>query len=90
MTEYIRLTNKAFGTANNAPPVFLLDGVQCLCNTANVKSQFEIDRTHSQLSRLLTRLSGELKPVCIYTGTNRGKKILISEKSTILPQDTTG
>jgi len=89
MTEYIRLTNIAFGTAHNAPPVFLLDEVQCLCSMTKVKSSLKIDGTpqlHSQLSLLLTRLSGKLKPVCICTGTNSGKIISITEKSTILPK----
>jgi len=89
MKEYIRLTNIAFGTKNDAPPVFLLDEIQKLCDPTNVKSVWKIGGTsqmHSQLSLLLTQLAGNLKPVCICTGTNSGTIISITEKSAILPQ----
>jgi hypothetical protein len=87
--EYIRLTNIAFGLADNTPPVFLLDEIQKLCRPTNVESSFSRDeksQKHSQLSLLLTQLAGKLKPVCICTGTNSGKIISITEKSAILPQ----
>jgi hypothetical protein len=87
--EYIRLTNMAFGTTCDAPPVFLLDEIQTLCRPTHVASSFNKDGTsqmHSQLSLLLTQLAGKLKPICICTGTNSGKLISITEKSTILPQ----
>jgi hypothetical protein len=87
--EYIRLTNIAFGTTHNTPPVFLLDEIQKLCRPTNVESLFESDgksKKHSQLSLLLTQLVGKLKPICICTGTNNGKILSITEKSSILPQ----
>jgi len=87
--EYIRLTNIAFGTTHNSPPVFLLDEIQILRDLTNVKSSFLRDGTpqnHSLLSLLLTQLAGKLKPICICTGTNNGKIISITEKSAILPQ----
>jgi hypothetical protein len=89
MQEYIRLTNIAFGTTYDVPPVFLLDEIQKLCCPSNVASTFSTDGTlqmHSWLSLLLTQLACNLKPVCICTGTNSGKIISITEKSTILPQ----
>ena len=88
MEEYIRLTNIAFGTANDAPPVFLLDEVQFLRNTTDIISGFgEVKpNMHTRLSLLLTQLAGKLKPVCICTGTNSGNIISITENSTILPQ----
>ncbi|KAI8894135.1 hypothetical protein BC833DRAFT_244566 [Globomyces pollinis-pini] len=88
MKEYIRLTNIAFGVKEIAPPVFLLDEIQTLCRPTNVLSSFWIDgtpRNHSRLSLLLTQLAGNLKPVCICTGTNSGNIISI-EKAAILPQ----
>ena len=87
--EYIRLTNIAFGTTHDAPPVFLLDEIQNLCHPTNVTSSFLRDKTpqiHSQLSLLLSQLAGKLKPVCICTGTNNGNIISITEKSKFLPQ----
>ena len=87
--EYIRLTNIAFGTTHEAPPVFLLDEIQKLCRPTIVESSFSkdgISQKHSQLSLLLTQLAGKRKPVCICTGTNSGKIISITEKSAILPQ----
>lgn len=87
--EYIRLTNIAFRTACDAPPVFLLDEIQKLCRPTTVESSFNSDgisQMHSQLSLLLTELAGERKPVCICTGTNSGKIISIVERSAILPQ----
>jgi len=42
---------------------------------------------HSRLSWLLTQLAGNLKPVCICTGTNSGGVISIVEKSAIMPQN---
>jgi hypothetical protein len=89
MEEYIRLTNIAFGVNDNSPPVFLLDEIQMLCCPTNVASSFKNDGTlqmHSQLSLLVLQLAGQLKPVCICTGTNNGKIISITEKSAILPQ----
>ena len=87
--EYIRLTNIAFGTTHDAPPVFLLDEIQNLCYPTNVISSFlrdKIPQMHSQLSLLLSQLAGKLKPVCICTGTNNGNIISITEKSKFLPQ----
>jgi hypothetical protein len=88
MMEYIRLTNIAFGTECDAPPVFLLDEIQILCNLTEVQSSFDLGspQMHSQLSLLLTQLAGKLKPVCICTGTNSGRIISITEKSAIMPQ----
>lgn len=87
--EYIRLTNIAFGTTHDAPPVFLLDEIQTLCHPTNVKSSLLRDGTpqmHSQLSLMLTQLAVKLKPVCICTGTNNGNLISITEKSKVLPK----
>jgi Cdc6-like AAA superfamily ATPase len=81
--EYIRLTNIAFGTTHNSPPVFLLDEIQILRDLTNVKSSFLRDGTpqnHSLLSLLLTQLAGKLKPICICTGTNNGKIISITRE----------
>jgi hypothetical protein len=88
--EYIRLTNFAFGVNYNAPPVFLLDEIQGLCEPTTVKSKFtaecRIIYHHTFLSLLLTQLAGKHKPVCICTGTNSGNIINITEKSKIIPQ----
>ena len=85
MEEYIRLTNIAFNTTHDSPPVFLLDEIQSLCTPMDVKSTFAIKGTvqiHSHLSLLLTQLAGQLKPVCICTGTNNGKITSIAVDTT--------
>jgi hypothetical protein len=87
--EYIRLTNIAFGTTHDAPPVFLLDGIHRLTSETNVQSSFKEDGTpqmHSPLSLLLTQLAGKFKPVCICSGPYSGNIESILEKSTISPQ----
>jgi hypothetical protein len=89
MTEYIRLTNIAFKTQSDSPPVFLLDEIQGLCKTTKVQSTFNANNVivcHSFLSLLLTQLAGKHKPVCICTGTNNGSIISITEKSKIIPK----
>jgi len=89
MREYIRLTNIAFGTTDDTPPVFLLDEIQKLCRATTVESSFENSsgpQMHTQLSLLLSQLVGNSRPVCICTGTNNGRIISITEKSTILPK----
>jgi len=88
MTEYIRLTNIAFKTQCDSPPVFLLDEIQGLCKPTKVQSAFNTNNEivcHSFLSLLLTQLAGKHKPVCICTGTNNGSILSITEKSKIIP-----
>jgi hypothetical protein len=89
MMEYIRLTNIAFGTTCDAPPVFLLDEIQLLCNSTQVLSSLlsnGLSEMHTELSLLLIQLAGKLKPVCICTGTNDGRIMTIVEKSAMMPQ----
>ena len=67
---------------------FLIDEIQKLCCPTNVGSSYS-DGTlqkHSQLSLLLTQLAGQLKPVCICTGTNCGMIKSIAGSAAILPQ----
>ena len=87
--EYIRLTNIAFGIVDNTPPVFLPDEIQSLCGPTDLLSTYYSDGTfqnHSQLSLLLAQLAGQIKPVCICTGTNSGNIISIAGNQAIIPQ----
>ncbi|KAI9314698.1 hypothetical protein BDR26DRAFT_887074 [Obelidium mucronatum] len=89
ITEYIRLTNLAYGVQSEAPLVFLLDEIQILTGPTNIPSKFdplqEKDLYHSSLSYLLTQLEHD-KPVCICTGTNSGNILILTEKSKLLPE----
>ena len=82
--EYIRLTNIAFGVECSSPPVFLLDEIQELCVDTNEPSKSST-QFHTLLSFLLAQLAGLYKPICLCTGTNDGKLLLITEKSSIIP-----
>jgi hypothetical protein len=85
--EYIRLTNIAFGTTYDAPPVFLLDEIQNLCHPTNIISSYLRDGTPQMLSHLtllLNQLAGKLKPVCICTGTNNGNIISVQGNTKII------
>ena len=89
--EYMRLTNLAFNVEpdtdrSKAPPVFLLDEVQSLCEPTNVKSKAAPYNYHTQLSLLLTELAVNDKPICICTGTSNGDILSLSDFSAIIPK----
>ena len=85
--EYIRLTNIAFETKSDVPPIFLLDEVQSLNKTTERPSSYSCDppKFHSQLSLLLTQLAVKQYPICICTGTDNGNIMNITEMSRIVP-----
>ena len=83
--EYIRLTNIAFSVSCETPPVFLLDEIQLLCDSTMTRSGFD-GEYHTLFSLLLSQLAGKHRPVCICSGTNNGKILRISEKSSIFPR----
>ena len=87
--EYIRLTNIAFNSNSQVPPVFLLDEIQGLSKTTNRASTYDrdnVNRYHTLLSLLLTQLAGKHKPICICTGTDDGDLSNTTEMSQIAPE----
>jgi hypothetical protein len=72
--EYIILTNSAFQVEHQASPVFVLDGVQHLCQETSFMSWHPSSKVyHTLLSFLFLELAIYEQPICICAGTSDGK-----------------
>jgi hypothetical protein len=84
MDEYIRLTNIAFNTSCDIPPVFLFDEIQEILDSTTKKSMD--GHYYTVFSTLLASLSRKYQPLCICSGINHGDVDLVREATIFIPR----